>query len=291
MIAGLELGGTKCVAILAEGPQRIAEQAVVPTTTPAETLGALEAVLDDWRFDAVGIAAFGPLDLQRDSARYGNLAATPKPGWAGTPLLSRVTARYGVPSGIQTDVEGAALAEGRWGAAQGLSDHVYITIGTGVGIGVIAQSRPLGGTMHGEAGHMRLPRRRDDAFAGVCPFHGDCLEGLVSGPAIGARTGLPGAEVGDDHPVWADVTAELAAALHNLVLTLAPARISIGGGVFAQRPTLFPPLRAALTTSLAGYGTTDQWVTTVDERVGPPGLGDRAGPLGAIAVGLDALGA
>lgn len=291
MIAGLELGGTKCVAMLAGGPQRIAETAVVPTTTPEETLGALERILDGWAFDAIGIAAFGPLDLQRDSPTYGHMAATPKAGWGGASLLPRFAARYGKPAAIQTDVEGAALAEGRWGAAQGMRDHVYITVGTGVGIGAIVDGKPAGGVMHGEAGHMRVGRRQNDNFAGVCPFHGDCLEGLVSGPAIGARAGRSGAEVPDDDSVWRDVVDALAAGLHNLVLTLAPARISIGGGVFATRPGLFPLLRAATARSLGGYGTIDQWLQTVEDRIGPPGLGDRAGPLGAIAVGLDALGA
>lgn len=290
MIAGLELGGTKCVAMLAGGPQRIAQWSVVPTTGPDETLAALEAILDNWRFDAIGIASFGPLDLRRDSGTYGHMAATPKAGWGGASLLPRFAARYGKPVGIQTDVEGAALAEGRWGAAQGMSDHVYITVGTGVGIGAIVAGRPAGGVMHGEAGHMRVARRPGDTFAGTCPFHGDCLEGLIAGPAIGARAGRSGDEVPDDDPLWQSVIDPFAAGLHNLVLTLAPARISIGGGVFARRPALFPPLRAATARSLAGYGTVDQWLATVDDRIGPPALGDKAGPLGAIAVGLDALG-
>jgi fructokinase len=291
MIAGLELGGTKCVAILAGGPQRIAEWAAVPTTTPDETLGALEAILDEWQFAAIGIASFGPLDLQRGSATYGHMAATPKAGWGGASLLPRFAARYGKPAAIQTDVEGAALAEGRWGAARGLRDHVYITVGTGVGIGAIVAGRPVGGVMHGEAGHMRVARRAGDDFAGVCPFHGDCLEGLIAGPAIGARAGIDGSAVADDDPLWSDVIAALAGGLHNLILTLAPARISIGGGVFAGRPALFPRLRDATARSLAGYGTVDAWLASVDDRIGPPGLGDKAGPLGAIAVGLDALGA
>ncbi|URW75032.1 ROK family protein [Sphingomonas donggukensis] len=290
MIAGLELGGTKCVAVLGDADGTIIERVSVPTTDPDTTLTALEAVLDRWRFEGIGIAAFGPLDLDRASPTHGDLAATPKPGWTGARLLGRFRDRYGVPTAIQTDVEGAALAEGRWGAATGLADHVYITIGTGVGIGAIVRGQPVGGVMHGEAGHMRVGRAGGDGFSGVCPFHGDCLEGLVSGPAIGARTGLAGSDVPADHPVWDAVVAELAAALHNLVLTLAPARIAIGGGVFAGRPELFAPLRAALVESLAGYGRTAMWAATIDTRVGPPGLGDLAGPMGAIAVGLGALG-
>ena len=288
MIAGLELGGTKCVAILGNGPDAIVERATVPTTDPATTLAALEAVLDGWTFDALGIAAFGPLDLDRGSADYGAVAATPKPGWSGTSLLARFAARYGVPAGIETDVVGAALAEGRWGAAQGLSDHAYITIGTGVGVGVIVGGRPTSGVAHGEAGHMRVARVVRDGFAGGCRFHGDCVEGLVSGPALALRTGIDGAEIPRDHPVWGQVAHDIAMLLHNLVVTLAPARIAIGGGIPTARPELLPMVRSVLAESLAGYGMFGRYADELDTRIGAPGLGDMAGPLGAIAVGLGA---
>ncbi len=290
MIAGLELGGTKCVAILGDGPDRIVARETVPTTDPATTIAALDSILDRWTFQAVGIAAFGPLDLDPGSADYGSVAATTKPGWTGTPLSAHFAARFRKPVAIQTDVVGAALAEGRWGAAIGLADHVYITIGTGVGVGAIVGGRAAGGVAHGEAGHMRIARRAGDGFAGWCSFHGDCVEGLVSGPAIAARTGLSGGDVPADHPVWNDVAHDLAGLLHNLVLTLAPARIAIGGGVITARPELFLPVRAALSASLAGYGLFGGYATELDRRLGPPALGNMAGPLGAIAVGLDALG-
>ena len=288
MIAGLELGGTKCVAILGEGPAWIVERASVPTTDPAATLGALEAILDRWRFDALGIAAFGPLDLDPGSATYGAVSATPKPGWSGADLRGRFARRYPVPVAIQTDVVGAALAEGRWGAAAGLTDHVYITVGTGVGVGAIVGGRPVGGVAHGEAGHMTVRRVPGDRFPGLCPFHGDCVEGLVAGPAIAARAGQPGETLAHDDPLWPRVAQDLAGLLHNLILTLAPARIAIGGGVIAQRPVLFPLVRTALAEQLGGYGMFGAYAATLDARVGPPGLGAMAGPLGAIAVGLEA---
>ncbi|MES2336989.1 MAG: ROK family protein [Pseudomonadota bacterium] len=288
MIAGLELGGTKCVALLGTGPDHIVDRVSVPTDDPATTLGALEAVLDRWTFDALGIAAFGPLDLDPTSAAYGSVAATTKPGWSGTALRSRFAARYGRPAAIQTDVVGAALAEGAWGAARGMADHVYITIGTGVGIGAIVNGRPAGAVAHGEAGHMRIARVRGDDFAGWCHFHGDCVEGLVSGPALALRTGIPGADIPRDHPVWHDVAHDVAMLLHNLVVTLAPQRIALGGGIPTARPELLPMIRAALSESLAGYGMFGAYAADLDTRLGPPGLGDMAGPLGALAVGLAA---
>ena len=288
MIAGVELGGTKCIAVLGDEGGRIVERESVATTGPDTTLAALEAVLDRWRFDRVGIAAFGPLDLDPAGGAYGSVAGTTKPGWSGTPVFSRIAARYAVPAAIRTDVVGAALAEGRWGAARGLRDHVYVTIGTGVGVGAIVGGVPAGGVAHGEGGHMRVARIGGDDFAGWCPFHRDCVEGLVSGPALAARTGIAGDAIPHDHPVWTSVAHDIAMLLHNLVIVLAPARIAIGGGIPTARPELFPRVRAVLADSLAGYGLFGGYATELDARVGPPGLGDQAGPLGAIAVALEA---
>lgn len=288
MIAGLELGGTKCVALLGEGPNRIVERVGVPTTTPEETIGALEAALDGWAFDRIGIASFGPIDLTPNTVAYGSIAGTTKAGWSGTALHARFAARYGKPTAIETDVVGAALAEGQWGAAQGMSDHIYITIGTGVGIGAVVGGRPAGGVAHGEAGHMRIKRATGDDFAGWCHFHGDCVEGLVSGPALALRTGITGADIPRDHPVWDHAAHDIAMLLHNLVLTLAPERIALGGGIPTARPELIPMIRVKLAESLAGYGMFGRYASELDTRLGLPGLGDMAGPLGAIAVGLAA---
>ncbi|SKB67099.1 ROK family protein [Sphingopyxis flava] len=194
-VAGLELGGTKCVAILGSGPGDVRAQETLPTSDPEATLGALEEILRGWHFDALGIASFGPLDLDPLSADFGSIRATTKPGWSGVGLARHFAARFGAPLAIETDVVGAALAEQRWGRAQGLSSHCYITIGTGVGVGLISGGMPVQGAAHGEAGHMRVPRASGDNFAGSCPFHGDCVEGLISGPALARRFGRPGQEI------------------------------------------------------------------------------------------------
>jgi len=289
VIAGLELGGTKCVAVLAGGPDDVRARQTVPTTDPVTTLAALEAVLDGWDFDAIGIASFGPLELDPAMPDYGSITATTKPGWTGTDLLRRLGGRYNKPIAIQTDVNGAALAEARWGAAQGLRSHAYITIGTGVGVGLVTGGRPVQGMAHGEAGHMRVPRAAGDSYPGWCPFHGDCVEGLIAGPALAARFGVAGDQLPDDGPQWDLFVHDLCGMLHNLVVGFAPERIAIGGGVITTREYLFPMLRARLTESIGGYGSFAG--LDMDALVGPPALGAMAGPLGAVAMGLDALGA
>jgi fructokinase len=276
-LAGVELGGTKCVCILAHGPGAILDQDTLPTGRPDETLAAIRAVLSGWRFAALGIASFGPLDLER-----GRMGRTPKPGWSGADLR---TLSAGTPTTIDTDVNGAALAEGRWGAAQGLTSWAYITVGTGVGVGSIMAGRPVQGLGHSEAGHMRVPHTHL-SWRGACPFHGDCVEGLASGPAIALRAGQRGEELSPDHPVWAEVAEALAGLCHNLALTSLPQRILMGGGILDGRPELLPMIRARLWASLAGYGA------TADLDLGSylirPALGALAGPLGAIALARNA---
>lgn len=288
LIAGLELGGTKCVALLATGPGDVREQVTVPTTDPETTLSALEAALDGWAFDAVGVGSFGPLELNPGHADFGAITATTKPGWTGTHIAQRFAARYAKPLAIQTDVNGAALAEARWGAAQGLSSHAYITIGTGVGVGMVSGGRPVQGFAHGEAGHMRVGRKRGDVFEGWCPFHGDCVEGLIAGPALAKRFGCKGEELPGDGPEWDLFVHDLGGLLHNLVTSFAPERIAIGGGVMSAREQLFVPLRKRLAESIGGYGSFSG--LNMDRLIGPPGLGAMAGPMGAVAMGMEALG-
>lgn len=292
-VIGIEMGGTKCVLLVGTGPTGILDERVIPTTTPAATLGEISAVIDGWiaahRPAAIGIASFGPLELDPASPEHGRIIATPKPGWSDTDILAPIVRRYGLPAAIETDVIGAALAEGLWGAARGLADHAYVTVGTGVGVGIISAGRPLAGASHGELGHARLARAPGDRWPGICPFHGDCVEGLVSGPALAARLGQPGSTVGIDHPAWDGIVHTLTMLLHTIVLAAAPRRISIGGGVVTGRDALFPRLRAALAASLAGYGATPRFLPDMAAAVGPPGLGALAGPLGSLAVGLAAL--
>jgi fructokinase len=289
LIAGLELGGTKCICILARGPDDIVAERRIPTTTPDETLGAIEETFAGWSdFAALGIASFGPVSLDRRAADYGCITATPKPGWRQTDIARRLGVRFGVPTGFHTDVTGAALGEGRWGAAKCLADFAYVTVGTGVGVGMIAHGAPVDGMTHAELGHIRPVRRGGDDWPGHCSFHGACVEGLISGPAIAARIGRPAPELAPDDPAWDDVVHTLAQLLHTLTLTGVPRRIVVGGGVMTGNLHLFPRLRGALGDSLAGYIETPE-LADLDSYVVPAALGANAGPLGAIVLGMMAL--
>ena len=278
-VAGVDLGGTHCRCILAHGPDSILEEARFATTTPDETLGKIAATFAGWEFAAIGIGSFGPLDIEE-----GRIEGTPKPGWSGTSLRGRF-ASLGVPVAIDTDVNAAAMGERRWGAGEGIDDLVYITVGTGIGVGTLIAGRPIHGLGHSEAGHLRVPRLADDNWPGNCAVHGDCVEGMAAGPAIRARQ----ARADDEDRIWASVAHALAMLAHNLVLTVAPRRIIIGGGVASAHPWLHEKVRAGLLDSLAGYPPSEA-IARDSSFICPPGLGDRAGSLGAIALALDAIG-
>lgn len=284
LYAGVELGGTKCICSLTDQTGRILDQARVSTTTPDATLDAITAVLTRWwadhPFEALGIASFGPIDLASASPTWGFITATAKPGWRQTDVGRRLSLLFPVPVAFDTDVNGAAVAEGLWGAAQGLQDYAYITVGTGVGVGLIVNGAPTRGLGHCELGHARVARATGDLWPGHCPYHADCVEGLVSGPAIQARLGAP-APTDPDHPVWTGVVHTLAGLLHNLVLGSGPRKILVGGGVITGQPHLIDRLDRALRESLAGYV-----LIPSANYVRAPGLGDRAGPLGPIALAI-----
>jgi fructokinase len=287
VIAGVELGGTKCVCTLALPTGEILAQEMVPTTGAEETLGALEQILSRWwgetPFGALGIASFGPVDLDRRSPSFGHLTMTPKPGWRDADIAGRLNRRFPVPNAFDTDVNGAAMAELRWGAGKGLSDFAYITVGTGVGVGLIVDGRPTRGFAHAELGHIRVVRAAEDSWPGTCPYHGDCVEGLASGPAVAARLGSGKVQdMGADHPVWHSVAHALAQLCHVLACGTAPQRIVMGGGVMTGQPHLMDRIERLLIESLAGYRPLPQdgpYVTA-------PGLGDRAGPLGPVALAI-----
>jgi fructokinase len=290
--AGVELGGTKCVCTLGTNPHDIREQQVIPTRDPAVTLAAIADILTRWHaqvapLSAIGIASFGPLELRRESPDYGRLGATTKQYWDYCDLVGFFARRFSVPIGVTTDVIGAALAEGRWGDARGLSHFAYVTVGTGVGVGVVVGGKPLSGCHHPELGHVRAVRLPGDDWPGMCGFHGACVEGLASGPAIAARTGTNAAELSGDNPVWDTVTHALAQLLHILVMSVGPQRILIGGGVMNTRPELFPKIRQSLVMSLNGFIDIPEIRTGLDTFVVPPGLGTLAGPCGALAVAAD----
>jgi fructokinase len=278
-VAGVDLGGTHCRCILAHGPDKIVDEVKFPTTGPSETLGRIAETFSGWTMSAIGIGSFGPLDLDAGAIR-----GTPKPGWSGADLRARFTG-FGVPLAIDTDVNAAALGEAKWGAGEGQSDVAYITVGTGLGVGALIAGRPIHGLAHSEAGHMRVPRLAGDLWPGACSVHGDCVEGLAAGPAIAARRA---AGRGEDE-VWTTVVHALAMLLHNLVLTVAPRRIIIGGGVAQGNPWLHDAVRDRLLDSLAGYPPADQ-IAADANYICPPALGDRAGSLGAVALGLSAIG-
>jgi fructokinase len=286
--AGVELGGTKCIATLARGPEILAQETVA-TTSPDETLGSIERTLRRWwdeeRFAALGVASFGPVDLDRSSSTYGSITTTAKVRWCGTDVLKRVAARFPIPVAFDTDVNGAALGELLWGAGRGLSDFAYITVGTGVGVGLIVNGAPVHGFGHPEIGHVRVARLPGDDWPGACPFHGGCVEGLASGSAIEARlAGRPVADLAAGDPIWRSVAHAIAQLCHTLVCATAPQRIVVGGGVMSRQPHLLPMVQQMLEESLAGYLP----LPGEGAYVRAPGLGDRAGPLGSIALAMAA---
>jgi fructokinase len=285
LYAGVELGGTKCIAVLARGPDEVAARETVLTTTPDETLERLEQVLSRWRdergFEALGIGSFGPLDLDAASPSYGRIAATPKPGWQGAPVKERLERAAGVPAVFDTDVNGAALAEMRWGAGRGLDDFAYVTVGTGIGVGLIVNGKPTRGFAHCELGHIRVVRLAADGFAGSCPFHGDCVEGLAAGPSIAARAAVG---AGPNDPVWNSVAWALAQLCHAVVCAAAPRAIAMGGGVITGQPHLLERVERMLIESLNGY----MQLPEAAPYIRLPGLGADAGPLGAIALAMSA---
>jgi fructokinase len=294
IFGAIEAGGTKFVCGVGTGPGDL-RTTQVPTTTPDETISRAIAWLEEARAEsgsnlaAVGIGSFGPVDLDPASPRYGFITSTPKAGWQNTNLARRVGDSLGVPVGFDTDVNAAALGETRWGAARDVSSCVYLTVGTGIGGGAVVHNRLLHGMMHPEMGHIRIPHDfAADPFPGNCPFHGDCLEGLASGPALQARWGKPAQELPADHPAWALEARYLALAAANLVFTLSPGRIILGGGVM-QQAGLHQRIREELTLILNRYIQMPQVLENLDAYLVAPGLGNRAGVLGSLALARQAV--
>lgn len=297
VVGAVEAGGTKIVCGVGTGPDDLREVTRFPTTEPGETLGRVLAFLRDagerhGGLVAVGVGSFGPVDPDPASPTYGRILSTPKPGWSGTDVVGPVHEALGVPVAFDTDVNAAAVGEGRWGAARGLDSFLYLTVGTGIGGGAMVEGRLLHGFLHPEMGHVRIPRdpgEEPDDFAGACPYHGDCLEGLASGPALEARWGRPPRELPEDHPAWDLEASYLARGVVNHVLTLAPRRVVMGGGIMKRRE-IFPVVRRRLRGLLGGYVDVPE-LEDLESYVVPPGLGDRSGLLGALALGALALGA
>jgi fructokinase len=292
IFGAVEAGGTKFVCAIGDERGEILALERFPTTDPVATLAAAHAFLRNHSrpsslLAAIGVASFGPVELNRSSPRYGFIGHTPKAGWSGTDMAGSLVREFHVPVGFDTDVNAAALAEHRWGAGRDARNLVYLTIGTGIGGGVIVDGAPIHGLMHPEIGHI-FPRRHplDQSFAGVCPFHGDCLEGVASGPAILARTGGSLDLLDESHPQWpieADYLGQLCA---QLVVTVSPQRIIMGGGVMNQ-VRLLPLIRPRVQHWLGGYIDRREILIDIDRYVVAPELGDNAGVLGALALAID----
>ena len=285
LFGAIEAGGTKFVCGLGTAPQDL-RLTTFPTSTPANTL---DKVIDYFRkeagakLDAVGIGAFGPVDLRPESPTFGFITSTPKGDWQQFDLAGTLQRELDVPIGFDTDVNAAAAGEARWGAGRGIPDFVYLTVGTGIGGGAMVNGELIHGLLHPEMGHIRIPHLPEDPFPGKCPYHKDCLEGLASGPAMEARWGTPAPQLASDHPAWNLEARYLAMGLASWVCTLSPERILLGGGVMQQK-LLFPMIRRELLSLLNGYIRVPAILDRMDSFVVPPELGTRAGVLGALVL-------
>lgn len=290
LYGSIEAGGTKFVCCVASGPEHLVEEVRFPTTTPDETLGKaihfFQPFVQSGQVKTIGVGCFGPLDLNPDSPTYGFITATPKPHWSNTDVRGNLQHALRVDVAFDSDVNAAAIAEAKWGASRGLDPSLYLTIGTGIGGGYLVHGKPLIGMLNLEMGHVRLPHNRElDPFVGSCPFHGDCFEGLASGPAIEKRLGMSGAVVPENDPFW-DLEADyIASALMNYILTLSPKRIILGGGVM-QREFLFRKVRNRVCELLNGYVSSPSILKDIDHYIVPPALGNQAGGMGGIAMAM-----
>lgn len=295
LLGGIEAGGTKFICLIGRAPDDIVAEVRLPTRTPDETIADAIAFFRAEQevhgpLAALGIASFGPLDLAVTSPTYGHITSTTKPGWAETDMVGVIGSALNVPVAFDTDVNGAALAERRWGAARDVQDFVYVTVGTGIGGGVMVADALVHGALHPEIGHMFVPHDRvKDPFPGSCPFHRDCLEGLASAPAVEARLGGAARDAAVEHPAWGLVAEYLALMCINLTMTLSPARIILGGGLM-QRDHLFPMIRSHFTQRLNNYIRIPEVGEDLEQYIVPAGLGRRSGAYGALALASQAFG-
>jgi fructokinase len=286
LLGAIEAGGTKFRCVIADDTGEILREVRIPTSTPTQTIAACLEFFDSHaslgEADAFGIASFGPVDLDKRSRSWGRLLATPKRGWEGTDLVSPFTERYDKPVSIETDVNAAALAEARLGAGRGCIGVAYVTVGTGIGGGAVVNDVPLQGVPHPEMGHLRVVRDPRDSFDGICPFHGDCLEGLASGPAIAARWSASLDHLPTGHPAASILGNYLGQLAATIVLILSSDRIVFGGGVMREG-RLLSHIRHHAHVLLSGYPT-----ESVESRISLPGLGDNSGLVGAVLLAVSA---
>ncbi len=294
LYGGIETGGTKINCMIASHPNDIRASITIPTTSPEQSL---EQVVNFFKEQkkaglepaAIGLGSFGPVDLDPQSPAFGSVTSTPKPGWQNVPLLQILKNELMLPMVFDLDVTAAAVGELTWGAGNGLKSLIYLTVGTGIGGGVIADGKPLRGLVHPELGH--IPLRRDpqnDPFTGMCPFHGDCLEGLAAGPAMERRWGSRAEYLPADHPAWRLEAHYLAQALWVFIVCFSPQRIILGGGVMSQTG-MFPLIRKETLQMLNGYVQSPRILNEMDAYIVAPGLGSKAGILGCVAMAKQAF--
>jgi fructokinase len=285
LYGGMEGGGTKFVCAVGTGTGRIIEECRIPTSSPFETLNQAISFFQNYNLAAIGLAPFGPLDLDPASPTYGTITTTPKPGWAGINILAAFHNAFHLPLAFDLDVNAAAFGEFSLNSDnRELDSLAYITIGTGIGAGFIINRKVAHGLTHPEAGHMRLPHdRKKDPFPGICPFHGDCFEGMCCGPALASRWRKPAEALPNNHPAWDLEAMYIAYALVNFILTVSPQRIVLGGGVMGHKQ-LFPSIRGKVKGLLNGYPASQVLTGSMEEYIVPPALGNRSGVLGALAM-------
>ena len=288
-LGAIEAGGTKFVVCIGDEFGNVIERDSFPTETPEETMANIFKFFDGKDIEALGVGCFGPIDPDLNSPTYGYITTTPKPGWGNFNIMGALKERYDIPMGFDTDVNGAALGEAYFGAAKGLDSALYMTIGTGIGCGAIVEGNLVHGLLHPEMGHMNMIVREDDTYAGKCPFHGTCFEGLAAGPAIEARWGKKGFELPADHPAWDLEAYYIGQALATYVLVISPKKIILCGGVSKQKQ-MFPLIHKYLREFLNGYIQKDEILTDkIDDYIVSPALGDNAGVCGALALAKQAL--
>lgn len=287
ILGALEAGGTKMVCAVGDETGKVLERTSFPTREPETTMPQMIQFFRERKVEALGIGCFGPINPVRGTQKYGFITSTPKLAWQNYDIAGEFERALGCPVGFDTDVNASMLGEVTFGAARGLDSCIYITIGTGIGVGVYTNGGLLHGMMHPEAGHILMRRREDDPYAGKCPFHGDCLEGLAAGPAIEARWGAPAAELAGRQEVWDLEAYYIAQACVNYTLVYAPRRIILGGGVMHQTQ-LYPLIRAKFAELLAGYVKTPE-LEDLDTYIVSYSLNDDQGIMGCLKLAIDAM--
>jgi fructokinase len=285
-LAGIEAGGTKFIVAIAEGdPRNIVSQAEFDTTTPDTTISLVINWLQGHQFDKLGIASFGPVDLNKDSDTYGFITTTPKPGWGHVDFVGRMKRAFpGIPIGLDTDVNGAVLAEKRY-SEEKISSIAYVTVGTGIGVGIVSENQPVHGMLHPEMGHIYVNRKEGDSFEGTCPFHGFCLEGNVAAPNLAKRLNIPPSDlpnVPDDHEVWDIISFYLAQLCVSIIYTVSAQKIIFGGGVI-KRKGLLENVRKYTEQLNNGYVQTQE-LKRLDKYITESKFGQLAGLIGALVI-------